>query len=98
MVIPSGEDSSLVSALEVLEGDEVMVVTAGGRVTRLLVDDVPSQGRRTQGRRLMTLKAGDRVVEVTRAYGAAGARREPVAEDSLGQFDLLGTEATEAGD
>jgi DNA gyrase subunit A len=98
MAIPSGEDSSLVSALEVLEGDEVMVVTAGGRVTRLLVDDVPSQGRRTQGRRLMTLEAGDRVVEVTRAYGAAGARREPVVEDSPGQFDLLGTEATEAGD
>ena len=90
MAVPSGDESNLVSALEVLEGDEVMIVSAGGRVTRLVVDDVPSQGRRTQGRRLLKLDDGDRVVEVTRAYGAAGARREPVAEDSPGQLDLLG--------
>ena len=90
MAVPSGDESNLVSALEVLEGDEVMIVSAGGRVTRLVVDDVPSQGRRTQGRRLLKLDDGDRVVEVTRAYGAAGARREPAAEDSPGQLDLLG--------
>ena len=90
MAVPSGDESNLVSALEVLEGDEVMIVSAGGRVTRLVVDDVPSQGRRTQGRRLLKLDDGDRVVEVTRAYGAAGARREPTAEDSPGQLDLLG--------
>ena len=93
MAVPSGDESNLVSALEVLEGDEVMIVSAGGRVTRLVVDDVPSQGRRTQGRRLLKLDDGDRVVEVTRAYGAAGARREPAAEDSPGQLDLLGAGA-----
>ena len=90
MAVPSGDESTLVSALEVLESDEVMVVTAGGRVTRLIADEVPAQGRRTQGRRLVELEGGDRVVEVTRAYGAAGARRGPEGEEPPGQLDLLG--------
>ena len=90
MAVPTGEESILVSALEVLEGDEVMIVTEGGQVQRFVVDDVPAQGRRTQGRRLIKLDGGDRVVEVTRAYGEAGARREPAAEDLPGQLDLLG--------
>ena len=97
MAVPSGDDSTLVSALEVLEGDEVMVVTAGGRVTRLIADEVPEQGRRTQGRRLVELEGGDRVVEVTRAYGAAGARRGPEGEEAPGQLDLLGAGMTDAG-
>ena len=99
MAVPSGDESTLVSALEVLEGDEVMVVTAGGRVTRLIADEVPAQGRRTQGRRLVELEGGDRVVEVTRAYGAAGARRGPEAEGegAPGQLDLLGAGVTDAG-
>ena len=78
MAVPSGDESTLVSALEVLEGDEVMVVTAGGRVTRLIADEVPAQGRRTQGRRLVELEGGDRVVEVTRPTeppGPAGGPR-----------------------
>ena len=96
MAVATGEESTLVSALEVLEGDEVMVVTAGGRVTRLVVDDVPPQGRRTQGRRLLNLDGEDRVVEVTRAYGAAGARRGPATEDSPGQLELLGARTADA--
>ena len=97
MAVPSGDESTLVSALEVLEGDEVMVVTAGGRVTRLIAEEVPAQGRRTQGRRLVELEGGDRVVEVTRAYGAAGARRGPQGEEAPGQLDLLGAGVTDAG-
>ena len=72
LAVPSGDGTApgaeLVSALEVLEGDEVMVVMASGKVTRLLADEVPSQGRRTQGGPLVQPATGDRVVEVTRAY------------------------------
>ena len=97
MAVPSGEEGNLVSALEVLEGDEIMVVTAGGRVTRVIADEIPAQGRRTQGRRVVALEGGDRVVEVTRAYGAAGARRGPAEEESPGQLELLGAEAADVG-
>jgi len=67
LAVPSG-GTALVSALEVLEGDEVMVVMAGGTVQRLHTDEIPSQGRRTHGRALVQPATGDRVVEVTRAY------------------------------
>ncbi|MGD2069356.1 MAG: DNA gyrase subunit A [Gemmatimonadota bacterium] len=70
LAVPSGGKSApLVTALEVLEADEVMVVTAGGQVTRVNAADVPVQGRRTQGRRIAKVKSGDRVVEVTRTAG-----------------------------
>ena len=68
LAVPAGEGATLVAALEVLEGDEVMIVMASGKVTRLDVDQVPTQGRRRPGRPLVQPGAGDRVVEVTRAY------------------------------
>jgi len=50
----------------VVEQDEVMLVSASGQVTRVKADSVPLQGRRTQGRRVVKLASGDRIVEVTR--------------------------------
>lgn len=104
MAVPTGDATVpgaargpvLVSALEVLEGDEVMVVMASGQVTRLRADEVRAQGRRTQGRPLVRPAADDRVVEVTRAYSEnVGAKSEVQAgnegnEGRVGQLDLLG--------
>jgi DNA gyrase subunit A len=102
LAVPAGDGTALVSALEVLEGDEVMVVMASGKVTRLHTDQVPSQGRRTQGRTVVKPVAGDRVVEVTRAYSEGMGREsetpavpteEPEDSEnalSVGQLDLLG--------
>ncbi|MEE3184176.1 MAG: DNA gyrase subunit A [Gemmatimonadota bacterium] len=104
MAVPSGDatvpgaarGTVLVSALEVLEGDEVMVVMASGQVTRFRADEVRAQGRRTQGRPLVRPGADDRVVEVTRAYSEnVGAKSEVQAgnegnEGRVGQLDLLG--------
>jgi len=97
LAVSGGADASpIVCALEVLEADEVMIVTAGGQVTRAAADSVPIQGRRTQGRRMVEVRTGDRVVEVTRAQGRGGApAHESVgADDTLspdgeGQLDLL---------
>ena len=91
LAVPSGEDGSpIVSALEVMEADEVMVVTAGGQVSRAAADSVPVQGRRTQGKRIATVASGDRVVEVTRAEGRGGdPARDPATVDAAGQLDLL---------
>jgi len=82
----SGEGGSLVSALEVVEGDEVMLISAEGQVIRIPADDVPEQGRRTQGRGLTRLALGDRVVEVTRVQGSGAAGGSGAPE---GQLDLL---------
>jgi DNA gyrase subunit A len=93
LAVPTGSEiSPIVCALEVVEADEVMIVTAAGRVTRAAADSVPVQGRRTQGKRMAAVEPGDRVVEVTRAQGRGGApAREPLDADSgEGQLDLLG--------
>ena len=85
LAVPSGDATVLVSALEVLEGDEVMVVMASGKVTRLHADEVRSQGRRTQGRPLVQPATGDRVVEVTRAYTETvgrGSEAEVAADEA----------------
>jgi len=96
LATPAGEDARpLVAAMEVVEGDEVMLVTVGGQVTRVVADDVPVQGRRTKGDRLLRLGEGDRLVEVTRAAGSTrgegASRRSPAALGrGEGQSDLFG--------
>ena len=91
LAVPSGDEGApIVSVLEVMEADEVMVVTAGGQVSRAAVDSVPVQGRRTQGKVIVMVSSGDRVVEVTRAEGRGGGpARDPAALDEEGQLDLL---------
>ena len=89
LAVPGGEKNApIVAALEVLEADEVMIVTAGGSVTRAAADSVPIQGRRTAGRRMADVPAGDRVVEVTRAQGRGGAPAQSLPSED-GQLDLL---------
>ncbi len=93
LAVPSGEGTALVSVLEVLDGDEVMVVMAGGDVHRLRVDQIAPQGRRKKGRSLVKPSAGDRVVAVTQAYGGGEQKkesREEAGEEVPGQLDLLG--------
>ena len=91
LAVPSGDEGApIVSVLEVMEADEVMVVTARGQVSRAAADSVPVQGRRTQGKVIVMVSSGDRVVEVTRAEGRGGGpARDPAGLDEEGQLDLL---------
>jgi DNA gyrase subunit A len=101
LVLSGGQEGgALVSALEVVDGEDVMVVSAGGKVFRLPVADIPEQHRRSRGKRLVSLPAGDRVVEVTRASGAQGRRSalpggtggggtESGGEEEVDQMELL---------
>ena len=79
--------SPIVTALEVLDSDDLVIVTAQGKVTRASAGSVPVQGRRTQGRRLAELAKGDRVVEVTRAEGEGSAPAR-VRASGLDQAEL----------
>jgi DNA gyrase subunit A len=60
------ERGSLVGALVVHEGDEVLAITSGGGVLRTHVSDVRRTGRATMGVRLMNLAEGDAVVAIAR--------------------------------
>ena len=77
----------LIGAKDMLEGDELMVITAGGRAARLQATQIPVQGRATQGKPLVKVQTGDRVVEISRVASERGSQKsEEIAE------------ATEAGE
>ena len=98
LAVPAGKDAqAVVGAMEVVSGDEVMIVTASGHVTRLEAERIPVQGRRTRGGSLVNLVGGDRVVEVSRAAPTSGGSEtgdgEPIAAgsgDEEGQSELFG--------
>jgi DNA gyrase subunit A len=68
----SPKTGPLVAAKELLDGDELMVITASGAAMRVIGADVPVQGRATQGKRIVATGAGDRVVEVSRVAREGG--------------------------
>jgi DNA gyrase subunit A len=87
----SDKTGPLVAGKEVLPGDELMVVTASGAATRVNADDIPVQGRATQGKRVLQVGAGDRVVEVARV-ASESENEGRTADNRRGrdQLDLIG--------
>jgi DNA gyrase subunit A len=73
----------VVALMEVIPGDELMVITRHGVVIRLPVDDIRVIGRNTQGVKIINLDEGDSVQDVARV----------VKEDEEG----VEVEAVEAG-
>jgi DNA gyrase subunit A len=57
---------SLVGAMVVTGGDEVMAIRASGQVTRSVAGDVPAKGRDTMGVKFVTVGASDSVVAIAR--------------------------------
>jgi DNA gyrase subunit A len=58
----SERNGQVVCILTVRDGDELMLITQQGMVTRTRVDEVRITGRNTQGVRLISLNEGDKVV------------------------------------
>jgi len=56
----------VISLNEVIDQDEVMLVTSSGMVVRCAIKDIRTTGRSTQGVRLMRLSGKDKVVAVAR--------------------------------
>jgi len=51
----------VVGALTVREGDEIMLITAGGQMVRTFVKDIREAGRNTQGVKLIDLQSPDKL-------------------------------------
>jgi DNA gyrase subunit A len=83
----SDKTGPIVAGKEVLPGDELMIIGASGAATRLSADDIPVQGRATQGKRVLPLGAGDRVVEVARVASDSDDER-PASGNRLTQDQL----------
>lgn len=62
----SERNGCLVAVKAVQSGDEVLLMSEADTMIRIPVDEIPQQGRITQGVRLMRLGAGERVVAVAK--------------------------------
>ena len=69
----SDRNGPLVGALQVVDDDEIMLISSAGTLVRTPAADVSMMGRNTQGVRLIRLDEGDRLVGL--------ARVETLAED-----------------
>jgi DNA gyrase subunit A len=76
----TAKNGKVVSINSVRNGDEIMLITAQGMVTRSKVDDIRIVGRNTQGVRVMNLNEGDKIVSVAKvAQESENGTGEPVA-------------------
>ena len=62
----SARNGAIVGAVQVFEGDEIMLISDKGTLVRTRCDEVSTQGRATQGVRLIKLKEGESLVGVAR--------------------------------
>ncbi|HEY0809446.1 MAG TPA: DNA gyrase subunit A [Longimicrobiales bacterium] len=84
----SDKTGPVVGGKEVLPGDELMIITASGAATRVAADDIPVQGRATQGKRMLPVAAGDRVVEVARVASESDSDDASAAGNRLTKEQL----------
>jgi DNA gyrase subunit A len=68
----------LVSVKGVLETDDLMIVTHNGLMIRMSVGGISTQGRNTQGVRLISLKNSDAIADVSRLMIEEEAAEEEV--------------------
>ncbi len=79
----TGRNGKVVACMAVGDDDEVLMITAGGKIIRSPVSGVSRIGRATQGVRLIQTEAGDVVASAIRTQEkeSPGAESGPAGED-----------------
>lgn len=78
-------NGKLVGVQQIIEQDEVMLITDKGKIIRLPGEDISLIGRNTQGVKLIDLENGERVMAVTRLAEKEEGKEEAVGEASVEQ-------------
>ena len=78
----SERNGELVGAVQVFEGDQLMLISGQGTLVRTRGDEVSILGRNTQGMRVIKLKAGELLVGLERIDEPA-EDEEPPADDAV---------------
>ena len=80
----SDRNGFTVAALQVMPGEEIMLISSTGTLVRTTVDGISVQGRNTQGVRLIRLGEGERLVGIERIESLEGEDGEAGAEAASG--------------
>ncbi len=62
----TARNGKVVRLAQVVDDDEVMLITDGGKVLRCRVSTISTMGRATQGVRVMHLNEGEKIVSMAR--------------------------------
>jgi DNA gyrase subunit A len=62
----NARNGPVIGIAQVIDDDDVMLITDGGKVLRCPVDGISSMGRATQGVRVMNLDSGEKLVSIAR--------------------------------
>ena len=83
----------MIGIAHVDDTDEVMMITARGKIQRIPVNDISIIGRNTQGVRIMNLDEADRLVAVKRVPHEEGNDKNEAESDTSGDVcgDRTGT-------
>lgn len=87
----SERNGPIVGAVQVFEGDEVMLITNGGTLVRTKTDEISVLSRNTQGVRVIRLKTEEQLIAVERV-------EERDEEDAEGEESSNGENAAEQGE
>jgi DNA gyrase subunit A len=71
-----GRNGPVVGMLQVRQGNDMLVITSKGKMIRLHVDDVTSQGRNTMGVRIIDIDADDQVGSIARVEAEQAVQPE----------------------
>ncbi len=82
-------------AIQVVPGDQAMLITNGGTLIRMRADDVSEIGRNTQGVRLLNVDEGEKVIAVVRI---AEPSDEPTAQVASAEMSAEGAPIVDASD
>lgn len=77
----SDRNGDLVGAVQVFDGDEIMLISDQGTLVRTRVDEVSVLGRNTQGVRLIKLKDGEHLVGLERIEETSDEDSDEQTED-----------------
>jgi DNA gyrase subunit A len=91
----SQRNGQVVAAFSVADDDQVMLVTDGGQVIRIPVDNIRIAGRNTQGVKLFDVADDEHVVAVARLAGAAEPNEPEPDDDQPDEPEADGVEPDE---
>ena len=80
---------NLISIKDVLDNDDLMIITKSGLLIRLPVSDLRVMGRATQGVRLIKLKDGDGIAAVTKVFIEENGENEENEENNDDDSDVI---------
>ncbi|MCA8988490.1 MAG: DNA gyrase subunit A, partial [Planctomycetaceae bacterium] len=86
----TSRNGKAVGILAVEDGDDVLIISTGGKIQRIRAADISQVGRNTQGVRIMSLSKGDQLAALARIPAM-------IAEEMAGEAEVEKTESKPEG-